>query len=222
MADQHLKDVIGEAIRKRELMRGLDRAGRQRRATQSRASASMPRYAQVHDTLEHVDAETVTCAAPAVIGMGSRSAEALRAGRLEGATTSRQRACGAAAGAEGERARRRLSPRSSSAPAKTSRASACSPRRPRPTTRSSPTTVAAEQDRVLALFERRKAVACRDRTAALIAIADPGHQRAIETEKNRRGLLDYDDLIDKTRALLERVESAWVHYKLDSAASITC
>src|SRR5262249_3223311 len=34
-------------------------------------------------------------------------------------------------------------------------------------------------------------------------------------EKNRRGLLDYDDLIDNTLALLINVSAAWVHYKLD-------
>jgi ATP-dependent helicase/nuclease subunit A len=34
-------------------------------------------------------------------------------------------------------------------------------------------------------------------------------------EKNRRGLLDYDDLIDKTLTLLADQRAAWVHYKLD-------
>jgi len=34
-------------------------------------------------------------------------------------------------------------------------------------------------------------------------------------EKARRGLLDYDDLIDKTLALLTSCDAAWVHYKLD-------
>ncbi len=34
-------------------------------------------------------------------------------------------------------------------------------------------------------------------------------------EKERRGLLDYDDLIDKTLALFGRVSAAWVLYKLD-------
>ena len=34
-------------------------------------------------------------------------------------------------------------------------------------------------------------------------------------EKDRRGLLDYEDLIDKTLALLSNVSAAWVHYKLD-------
>ena len=33
--------------------------------------------------------------------------------------------------------------------------------------------------------------------------------------KERRGLLDYDDLIDKTLHLLSEEQSAWVHYKLD-------
>ena len=34
-------------------------------------------------------------------------------------------------------------------------------------------------------------------------------------EKDRRGLLDYEDLIDKTLELLNNVSAAWVHYKLD-------
>jgi ATP-dependent helicase/nuclease subunit A len=71
-----------------------------------------------------------------------------------------------------------------------------------------------EQARVLALIERRKAVQCRDRTAALITIADAVISR-YQAEKDRRGLLDYDDLIEKTLDMLERVEAAWVHYKLD-------
>ncbi len=36
-----------------------------------------------------------------------------------------------------------------------------------------------------------------------------------QSEKDRRGLLDYDDLIDKALDLLGRVDAAWVHYKLD-------
>ena len=34
-------------------------------------------------------------------------------------------------------------------------------------------------------------------------------------EKERRGLLDYDDLIDKTLHLLTEPHAQWVHYKLD-------
>ena len=72
-----------------------------------------------------------------------------------------------------------------------------------------------EQARVLALAERRKAIVCRNKTYALLALADAVID-GYKTEKDRRGLLDYDDLIDKTLALLKSVESAWVHYKLDS------
>ena len=72
----------------------------------------------------------------------------------------------------------------------------------------------AERTRVLALVERHKAVACRDRTAALITIADAVISR-YEAAKDRRGLLDYDDLIDKTLALLGEERAGWVHYKLD-------
>jgi ATP-dependent helicase/nuclease subunit A len=72
----------------------------------------------------------------------------------------------------------------------------------------------AEQQRVCALLERRRAILARDRTAALVTIADAviGRYRA---EKARRGLLDYDDLIGKTLELMTRVDAAWVHYKLD-------
>ena len=72
----------------------------------------------------------------------------------------------------------------------------------------------AEQKRVCAILERRNAVVCRDRSAALLIVADAvlTHYGA---EKERRGLLDYDDLIDKTLALLDNVDAAWVHYKLD-------
>jgi ATP-dependent helicase/nuclease subunit A len=72
----------------------------------------------------------------------------------------------------------------------------------------------AERDRVVALMERRKAVVCRDRTAALVTIADDVIGR-YQTEKERRGLLDYDDLIEKTLAMLDTGKAAWVHFKLD-------
>ncbi len=72
----------------------------------------------------------------------------------------------------------------------------------------------AEQHRVCGLLGLRRAILLRDRTEALIRIAHAviGRYRA---EKDRRGLLDYDDLIDKTLALFDRVESVWVLYKLD-------
>ena len=72
----------------------------------------------------------------------------------------------------------------------------------------------AEQHRVCALLERRRAVAVRDRTAALLTIVATVITR-YRVEKERRGLVDYDDLIDKTLALFARVSAAWVLYKLD-------
>src|SRR5260221_14596148 len=67
---------------------------------------------------------------------------------------------------------------------------------------------------MLSLIERRKAVVCRDRTAALITIADAVLSR-YQAVKDRRGALAYDDLIEKTLALLGAQRAAWVHYKLD-------
>ena len=72
----------------------------------------------------------------------------------------------------------------------------------------------AEQDRVCALLARERALEARDRTAALVTIAAEVIGR-YQREKNRRALLDYDDLIDKTLPLLSNGASAWVHYKLD-------
>ena len=72
----------------------------------------------------------------------------------------------------------------------------------------------AEQQRVCGLLMRWRAALTRDRTAALITIAGTVI-KSFRAEKDRRGLLDYDDLIEKTGALLTRVEAAWVHYKLD-------
>jgi len=72
----------------------------------------------------------------------------------------------------------------------------------------------SEQERVCALIARERALAARDRTAALITIAAEVIAR-YRREKDRRALLDYDDLIDKTLALFARSSAAWVLYKLD-------
>jgi ATP-dependent helicase/nuclease subunit A len=72
----------------------------------------------------------------------------------------------------------------------------------------------AERERVAPLVERRRAIATRDRTAALLTIAWEVIAR-YRAEKERRGLLDYDDLIDKTLTMLATVHPSWVHYKLD-------
>src|SRR6202790_1592901 len=72
----------------------------------------------------------------------------------------------------------------------------------------------AEILRLGPLIERRRAVTTRDRTKALLEIATSAAAN-YRREKQERGLLDYDDLIDKTLAMLDRVSSGWVHYKLD-------
>jgi ATP-dependent helicase/nuclease subunit A len=72
----------------------------------------------------------------------------------------------------------------------------------------------SEVRRLGPLIERRRALVIRDRTEALLHIATAAAAN-YRREKQERGLLDYDDLIDKTLAMLDRVSSGWVHYKLD-------
>jgi ATP-dependent helicase/nuclease subunit A len=72
----------------------------------------------------------------------------------------------------------------------------------------------AESSRIGPLIEKRRAVVTCDRTRALLHIATSAAAN-YRREKAERGLLDYDDLIDKTLTMLSRVSSGWVHYKLD-------
>src|SRR5581483_6131338 len=79
--------------------------------------------------------------------------------------------------------------------------------------------LSAERDRVCRLIEREFALRARDRSAALVTVAAEVIER-YRTEKDRRGLLDYEDLIDKTLTLLrdastKSTAAAWVLYKLD-------
>jgi ATP-dependent helicase/nuclease subunit A len=71
-----------------------------------------------------------------------------------------------------------------------------------------------EADRIGPLVEKRRALTIRDRTQALLVIATAVAAN-YRREKQERGLLDYDDLIDKTLQMLDRVSSSWVHFKLD-------
>ena len=75
-------------------------------------------------------------------------------------------------------------------------------------------TLQREGDRIIPLLDRRRGVAMRERTESLLVIASQvaGNYRR---EKIERGLLDYDDLIDHTLALLDSGAAGWVHYKLD-------
>jgi ATP-dependent helicase/nuclease subunit A len=77
----------------------------------------------------------------------------------------------------------------------------------------------SEKERVCKLLAREFAVRARDRSAALITVAAAVIER-YRAEKERRGLLDYEDLIDKALTLLSDASTrstaaAWVLYKLD-------
>ena len=72
----------------------------------------------------------------------------------------------------------------------------------------------AEQDRICQLVAREFALRARDRSAALLTVAHAVIER-YRAAKDRRGLLDYDDLIDKTLTLFGNTAAAWVLYKLD-------
>jgi ATP-dependent helicase/nuclease subunit A len=75
-------------------------------------------------------------------------------------------------------------------------------------------TLQREGDRIITLLDRRRGVAMRERTEALLVIASQVAEN-YRREKIERGLLDYDDLIDQTLALLDSGAAGWVHYKLD-------
>jgi len=72
----------------------------------------------------------------------------------------------------------------------------------------------SEQDRICALLDQKNALICRDKTRALLTLAHEIIKR-YRVEKDRRGLLDYDDLIDRTLALFRKTSAAWVLFKLD-------
>ncbi|MAA99258.1 MAG: double-strand break repair helicase AddA [Stappia sp.] len=74
----------------------------------------------------------------------------------------------------------------------------------------------AEQARLAALLEKRRAAYGLAGTEAALRLAD-AMLDAYEAEKTRRGLMDFEDLIIRTAALLSRSDAAlWVQYKLDN------
>ncbi len=207
VADQSFVEVVNEAIRQREKLRSwIDAAGGVEAAI---ADLCGPLGITAADTLERVEAEIIDgpllpmrqWQAVADIFRYGGKIDAAQAARLDGAL--------AAAGAarvktylevfftqKGEE-RARIATKSIEA------------EHPELVER-----LSAERARLLALIERRRALISRDNTAALITIADQVIAR-YQAEKERRGVLDYDDLIGKTLDLLNRVDAAWVHYKLD-------
>lgn len=76
--------------------------------------------------------------------------------------------------------------------------------------------IEAEHGRIARLLERRAAATTMEATCALITLTAAVAAR-YEAIKAQRGALDFDDLIDRTAALLTRADAAaWVQYKLDA------
>jgi ATP-dependent helicase/nuclease subunit A len=76
-------------------------------------------------------------------------------------------------------------------------------------------TVAAEQRRLTDILDRLKAAEVMERTAAVLRLGHAVLER-FRDNKARRALLDYDDLINQTNALLAQPAiTPWVLYKLD-------
>ncbi len=75
-------------------------------------------------------------------------------------------------------------------------------------------TLQAEQARVLAIEDSRRALRMAEATTALLLLAAP-MLRAYAARKREAGLLDYTDLIGRTSELLRDPGAAWVLYKLD-------
>ncbi|GHD40588.1 double-strand break repair helicase AddA [Thalassobaculum fulvum] len=76
-------------------------------------------------------------------------------------------------------------------------------------------TLLAEAERLVAVEEMRKACATAERTVALLTLATAVIE-AYEAAKARRAELDYEDLVERARSLLQRPGvAAWVLFKLD-------
>jgi ATP-dependent helicase/nuclease subunit A len=206
-ADRTFKEVVAEAIRKRDIVRAwIDHGG-----SIDKAIAVLCRTLGIaaHDTLEQVEHEIIA-------GPILPASEWAAVARLcEKSTARDQDQCArltsalAASGAQRVESYFEVFFDSKLKPRPGLLTQGFARRHPDLAKR-----LEQEQERLIPLRERRRAIACRDRTAALITIADAVIAR-YQAAKDRRGLLDYDDLIDKALMLLSEERAAWVHYKLD-------
>lgn len=71
-----------------------------------------------------------------------------------------------------------------------------------------------ERNRLAALLEQKRAILAIERTSALM-IVTRAIISAYEFEKARMGVLDFSDLVERTRILLKRTSAQWILYKLD-------
>jgi ATP-dependent helicase/nuclease subunit A len=206
-SDQTFKDVVGEAIRKRDAVRAwIDYGGSIEAAI---AALCGTLGVGIDDTIERVESEMTDGplfpasqwpAAAAVLAQGGKSDQE-QAQRLLAAL--------ATSGSERAAIYRQVFLTGKLEPRQQLLTRSIEMGNPQLAER-----LCAERKRMLALMERRNAIACRDRTAALITIADAVLSR-YQAAKDRRGQLDYDDLIEKALNLLGEERAAWVHYKLD-------
>ncbi|WP_417449927.1 double-strand break repair helicase AddA [Kordiimonas sp.] len=77
--------------------------------------------------------------------------------------------------------------------------------------------IAKEQNRLVRVAERLKRIAAAEATVSLLTLglAQLGRYRHLKAE---RGLVDFDDMIDRTVSLLDRTDVApWVLFKLDAS-----
>jgi ATP-dependent helicase/nuclease subunit A len=75
--------------------------------------------------------------------------------------------------------------------------------------------LAVEGERLVALLDRIRTADLFETTAAMLRLAD-GAIAEYDRLKRQRGVLDFEDLVVRTAALLARADaSRWVHYKLD-------
>jgi ATP-dependent helicase/nuclease subunit A len=207
VSDQTFKDVVGEAIRKRDAVRAwIDHGGSIDAAIDALCGTL---GVDADDTVERIESEMTDGPLFPASQWTAAAAILAKGGRSDREQAQRLRAAFAASGAERAAIYRqvfltgKLEPRQQllTRPVEIGNSDLAE-------------RLCAERKRMLSLVERRNAVACRDRTAALITIADAVLSR-YQAAKDRRGQLDYDDLIEKASALLGEERSAWVHYKLD-------
>src|SRR6266446_1919290 len=190
-SDQTFKEVIGEAIRKRDAVHAFIDHGGSIEAAIAALCGTLGVAAD--DTIERVESE-MTDGPIFPASQWPQAAKVLAQGGKSDQEQARRLLAASAAGAP-QRAgfyqqvfvTGKLEPRQQILTRATELASPALAER-----------LCRERERMLSLIERRNAVLSRDQAV-----------------KDRRGQLDYDDLIEKTLALLGAQRAAWVHYKLD-------
>src|SRR5229473_2137850 len=207
VSDQTFKDVVGEAIRKRDAVRAwIDHGGSIEGAIASLCGAL---GVSADDTIERIESEMTEGPLFAASQWAAAAEVLARSAKSDQEQARRLTAALAATGSERAGIYRQFFLTGKLEPRQQLITRAIEADNPRLAER-----LCGERKRMLALVARRNAVACRDRTAALVTIADAVISR-YQAAKDRRGYLDYDDLIEKTLALLGEEGAAWVHYKLD-------